>query len=61
MTDEHEIMEQTINEISGMMRIEGTLQERCVKIRQVFKAVMGVMPKVAANMDELMRKNSEDV
>lgn len=55
VTDDR-IMRETIDEISAMMRIDGTLQERCGKIREVFRTVLGLMPKIAANMNELTRK-----
>lgn len=49
-------MRQTIDEISEMMLIGGTIQERCERIRGVFRAVAGIMPQVLSDMDRITKK-----
>ncbi len=53
-----ELMEQTINAIADMMRIGGTIEEKCERIRKVFGVVGRMMPDIKCSIDEIMKKQN---
>lgn len=48
------LMQDTINAIADMMRIEGTIDEKCKKIQQVYKAVETMMPNIKETAGSMM-------
>lgn len=54
-----QLLRTVIEEIADMMKITGTLEEKCMQIRAVFHMVAGVMPDINKTVDDLQRRQLE--
>ncbi len=48
------LMEETINEMAALMHIAGTLEEKCQKIKIIYKQVGAMMPDAKTIMEKAM-------